>query len=557
KDENTKLSGQIYVDAENQIACFLGTPLIHSFHDLPPLQLNLSDFATHDSIGQYLFSLQRLTSSIDDGKILAEKLEQSNSELKVVNSTVIKNEKIFSTFFENTSIGMLLDTPEGNHVLANEAIHKMLNYDFEKKELIGTGFLDITVPEDREKSKERVKYLVDNKTTGVQLTKRYLTKDNKILWAKTTISCIKDSNDEVINIIVLVEDLTDTKKAEGERDRLFNNSTDLICVANIDGYFESINPALSKTLGYTDEKILSTKWIEFVHPEDVDRTLAEIKNLLIEHKTIGFQNRFLCEDQSYKWLSWSINKDEMTNNFFATARDITEKVKIQETLERSNNELQQFAYIATHDLKVPIDNIKGYHNALLKDIDTENKRANSIMNWIEVSVNQANGILDDLVKLAREENLEFDKELLDLNHIYDSVKESLERKLKEHNGVITADFSAFPHVKFSKRQLISIFQNLLSNAIKYHSPDRPPQIKVISKKVGKFVCIKFIDNGLGIDMTTQKEKLFGLFKRIHTNAEGSGMGLYLIKKEIEKSGGKIKVESEVGKGSTFKVYLNT
>ena len=217
-------------------------------------------------------------------------------------------------------------------------------------------------------------------------------------------------------------------------------------------------------------------------------------------------------------------------------------------------ELQEFAYIATHDLKVPVDNIKGLHIALMKGLDIEDERTKQIKEYLEISTDQASRIIADLVKVTQEGDLEDDEEELRLENVFKDVHNNLRMKIKAVDGEVSTAFE-YPTVKFSRRVLISIFQNLISNAVKYHSPKRKLKIDITAKIEGDYLCLAFTDNGLGINLKTQREKLFGLFKRIYTQNEGSGIGLYMIKRSIEKYGGKIDVKSEVDVGSTFYVYL--
>jgi len=226
-------------------------------------------------------------------------------------------------------------------------------------------------------------------------------------------------------------------------------------------------------------------------------------------------------------------------------------------LARRNDDLQQFGYIATHDLKVPVDNIKGYMQILTEYIDKDSQEAGEIVAWIDKCLKQSDNILQDLVKVAKSGiNVEENKPI-ELQSIYDSVLETQSFTVQELDATITSDFSQTTSVILSELHLRSIFENLISNALKYSCPDRPVQIIVTSKTVGEMIRVDFKDNGLGIDLGIQYDKLFGLFKRIYITEKGSGLGLYLIKQIIDDAEGKIEVDSTVGVGSTFSVYLKS
>ncbi|MBO9703007.1 MAG: HAMP domain-containing histidine kinase, partial [Sporocytophaga sp.] len=143
---------------------------------------------------------------------------------------------------------------------------------------------------------------------------------------------------------------------------------------------------------------------------------------------------------------------------------------------------------------------------------------------------------------------------INLPEMLKEVKSMFEEPIKKTNATIKEDFSEISTIKFAKKNLQSIFHNLLSNAIKYHSPERNPEIFITTKLEENHTILSIQDNGLGMKKE-QADKIFSEFKRLHKDVEGSGVGLYLVKRIITSAGGKIEVESEPGKGSIFKVYF--
>ena len=539
---NCKITDEIIVSEKDDLIKEILTGLLYLFEDL---ELSKSEL-------------------IEMNSNLEKKVLERSAELKLVNSKIQYNESKFSAFFENTVIGMIMDTPEGIHTLANEAIHRMLGYDFEKRELIGKHFLDITVPEDREKSIVGVEKLIKNEANGLQLTKRYFTKDEQIVWAKTTVSCIKDDKGKVVKLIIFIEDLTKRRSVEEERNRLFNNSNNLICTINTKGYFENINPAFTRTLGFSKKKLLSTQWIDFLHPDDIKLALREINSLNNSRLNINFQSRALCSDGEYIWLSWSINLDSVSQNLFATARDVTKKklyeVKLKKRtaeLKRSNQELKQFSYMTSHDLKVPIMNLEGYFLFLKDEVDKENKDLMDTVHWIGKSIEQAKTTIQNITIVNQFQNRKIKAENINLFEILTSTLDLFKSDIESLNICFTIDFKKCSDILYDTVVVRSIFQNLISNGIKYHSPERIPHISISTYKTPGYNCISFKDNGLGIDLTKNSNTLFDLFKRIHDHVEGSGIGLYMIKKILDDNGGKIEVESELGQGSEFIIYLKT
>jgi signal transduction histidine kinase len=227
-------------------------------------------------------------------------------------------------------------------------------------------------------------------------------------------------------------------------------------------------------------------------------------------------------------------------------------VKTNEELVKHNNELLQFSFTVSHNLRGPVARLLGLMN-LIGMNDREHEK-------------------EGLIKLLHQSTLDLDGVLKDLNLIIDSrnklfkVREkilldeewvkcfSLLRDYIKPEYQLQADFSE-PFVYSIRAMIQSIFYNLVSNAIKYQSPDRPLRVSISSYKTAEGVVLQVKDNGLGIDLSQQRDNLFKLYKRFHTHVAGKGLGLYLVKTQLEVLGGKIDVESELNVGSTFKIFI--
>jgi signal transduction histidine kinase len=226
-------------------------------------------------------------------------------------------------------------------------------------------------------------------------------------------------------------------------------------------------------------------------------------------------------------------------------------------LDRTNKDLDTFVYTASHDLKAPILNIEGLLRALEKQLGKETllqTRVQQIYELLYHSVNRFKSTIGDLTEVARigKESTE-DVASIDIGDMLEEVLADLAPQLQEA-GVKLERSVDCPTIQFSRKNLKSILYNLLSNAIKYRSPDRPPLVRISCQMQEGYILLTVQDNGLGMDMR-QEEKIFALFKRLHSHVEGSGIGLYIVKKMIEHAEGKIAVESQVGVGSTFSVYF--
>ncbi|GEM_PF-777607 len=262
-------------------------------------------------------------------------------------------------------------------------------------------------------------------------------------------------------------------------------------------------------------------------------------------------------------------QDGTCKRIYGMFQDITKQkraeaqiVKRTRQLERANEELERFTYIVTHDLKLPLSNIKGHLEIIKLEAPSELKMLNQSVGWIDESLQQAEGKIGAVLEVAKRTNKLADVAELDptkLRPIIEEIAESLDAKVKEANGLIEVNVPEELEVDAPEAVIGSIFENLIGNAIKYRKPDVEPHICIDAEMHGETLEIKVSDNGLGIDMAEHGNKLFQMFARLHPEAdvEGSGAGLYLTKKGVENLDGKLSVESELGKGSTFKVELPT
>jgi signal transduction histidine kinase len=226
-----------------------------------------------------------------------------------------------------------------------------------------------------------------------------------------------------------------------------------------------------------------------------------------------------------------------------------------EELKRINNDLDNFIYTASHDLKAPISNLEGLINLLeMKTGSKLHEPERRIIALIEASVAKLKRTIVDLTEITKvQKELHAEAESVLLQEVLKDVEMDVSQLIEESDARIYTHFEV-PSIRFARKNIRSILYNLLTNAIKYRSPERTIQINIHSVQQNSYILLSFADNGLGIQ-ADQIEKIFLMFKRVHTHVEGSGIGLYIVKRIIENNGGKIEVESEPGKGTTFNMYF--
>ena len=226
-------------------------------------------------------------------------------------------------------------------------------------------------------------------------------------------------------------------------------------------------------------------------------------------------------------------------------------------LTRTNIDLDTFVYTASHDLKGPITNIEGLLQALLEELPPKSQvgQVAHVLRLMQDSVNRFQHTIEHLTAIARLQQ-DIDQLLppVRLADVIRDVRLDLAPLLAETGGELIVDVQACETLPFAEKNLHSVVYNLLSNAFKYRHPDRVPQVRIHCRTEEPYWALEIHDNGLGLSITPDRP-LFGLFQRFHNHVEGSGVGLYMVKKMVENVGGRIEVQSELGVGSVFTVYL--
>lgn len=248
----------------------------------------------------------------------------------------------------------------------------------------------------------------------------------------------------------------------------------------------------------------------------------------------------------------------------AIAVEVTEQVMTRNEIEAKNKELlainadlDTFVYSASHDLKGPILNVEGLMKVLLPKLPAESVQlpeVEQVINMIFASIERLKATIAELSEVSRvQKEADEDIRIVDISELVSDVISDMELEIKETGSDIKVELNSC-ELRFSPKNLRSVVYNLLSNAIKYRSPDRQPLIFVSCEDKGSELLLSVSDNGLGIN-PKYKSKIFSMFKRLHSHVEGTGVGLYIVKRIVENAGGRIEVESELGEGASFRVYF--
>ena len=401
-------------------------------------------------------------------------------------------------------------------------------------------------------------------------------KDGSFYWVKTTIVPYLDENKKPYQYVTIRFDITREKRLEEQlKDYkiFFDKSLDLLAIATPEGYFEKINANFASTLGYTEEFLLKTSFISLIHPDDIAATHKELEKLSLGINTFNFINRYLKKDGTYLNLDWNSTFDPVTKKIFCIARDITSRLAIQkeikdlnENLEQKvnertqqltelNNELESFSYSISHDLRAPLRAINGYSQMLHEDYaDKIDEEGNRLLKVIQQNATKMGVLIDDLLHFSRLGRREIQLNNISLNELIEDVLDEL---LSETDIKYTITIDTLGKIKGDYALLYQAFYNLLSNALKYSSKVEKPEINITAEIVKNQVQVIIKDNGVGFDMEYY-DKLFGVFQRLHSNQdfEGTGVGLAIVKRIINKHNGEIWAIGKVNEGAVFTVALN-
>ncbi|MCH6199137.1 PAS domain S-box protein [Aquiflexum sp. LQ15W] len=315
-----------------------------------------------------------------------------------------------------------------------------------------------------------------------------------------------------------------------------------------------------QSLQIDQKKLIGTPHLS-IYDDDTSKNVKEFLEKVLAGESVIFE--VMVNNQYY--LKNGVPLTNSTNNvdrILLVTQNITES-KIAETererlikdLKSQNEELQRFAYIISHNLRAPIVNITSlldlynYHYPA----DIENVE---IIDNLKISTQILNGTLEDLIEVVSIKKNKLPKiERVSFRKLLKNIERSLSKQFKESGAVIVSDYNTAPYINYIYSHLENFIINLTTNSIKYKHPERNPVIQIKSYLEEGFTVIEFRDNGIGIDLERYRDRLFGLYQRFHSHVDGKGLGLYLIREQIRAHDGNLRVESTVGVGTTFYIYL--
>lgn len=496
-------------------------------------------------------------------------------KLQITNNEILESNERYDIVAKATSDTIWDWKIEDDSFLWNKGIQGVFGY---KKEEVGKTskwWFERIHPEDSLKMSVKLYSFLEQKTEKWQDEYRFQCADGSYKYVFDRGFLVKDKDGKPIRMIGAIQDVTKQKEEE-QRLRLLETvitqTKDAVMITDIDTSLNVIpniifvNSAFTDMTGYTAEEVIGKSPIMFIGPKSDMLEFDKLRTAIQDYKECFVETINYKKNGEEFWNNFSMipvtNKDGEHSHWISIQRDVTEeknKEKEREQLIReltqNNKDLKQFSYITSHNLRAPLSNLTGLLN-LVEDMTIEDSELKEIISGFTKSTHLLNETINDLVKVVIiKDNPSIHKEKVLIKEIFENVFNQLSFLIGTHKPILKIDLEEIAILNINKSYLESIFLNLLTNAIKYRSENRQLKINISSKLEDDYLVLTFRDNGVGIDLARNKDKIFGLYQRFHNHPDSKGLGLYLVKSQVEAMGGTINVESTVGKGTTFTIVF--
>lgn len=448
----------------------------------------------------------------------------------------------------------------------NKAAEMM--YGYRADEIIGAPVERLVPPERRHEEEE-----ILARVRGGEQIKQYeterLTRDGRRIRVSLTISPIHDAQGRIVGASTIGRDVTERDRAERKFRDLLDAAPDAMVIIDTAGLIALINAQSARLFGYTRDEMIGQP-IELLIPERLRQRHQLHRGTFLHDPRqrpmgTGLDLWARRKDGSEFPVEISLGPLQTEEGTLVTAavRDITERKAFEqqladyaESLKRSNRELEQFAYIASHDLRAPLRSLTGFSQLLQKrHADKLDGEAAEFLGYITQSAKQMQSLIDDLLAFSRVSRTEQVLKVVDCEQVLLTVERQLKAVIDSRGARVTHE--PLPTVLGVEHEIMQLFQNLISNGLKFQ-PGPDPTVHVGVRAEGAGWHFTVTDCGIGIAPEYQ-DKIFLIFQRLHTTEEyeGTGVGLAICKKIVEHHGGRIWVDSEPGKGSTFHFILRS
>ena len=524
---------------------------------------------SRDEVIGFLHFASDQTNAYSEREIrLAERIAQqiagaiANARL---HSDLQQNESRYRDLFDGAPVGYYEVDVEGRLLRVNGTLQDMVRYSAD--ELLGRPMFVLYA--DPENARQLYSTEIERAVPGQRSDRVLKMKDGTPLPVLVDFRPLKDARGKVRGFRAAALDITDLKRAEEAltyQAHLLENVNDAVIASDERFVTRAWNRAAEEMYGWTAEEIIGRPTAEVLQPEFVDVEPDEVFRRLLEEGS--FQGEVIRPHKDGTRIHTEAraislrDKDGHLTGFVSIDRDITERKRAEAALEgharelrRSNADLQQFASIASHDLQEPLRMVSGYTQLLARrykgKLDAD---ADEFIGYAVAGARRMQWLIDDLLAYSQVDTSGRSFDPTDCNEVVRQCVANLEATVRESSAQITLD--DLPTVSADSSQLGQVFQNLIANAIKFRDQE-PPRVHVSARRDDDEAVFAVRDNGIGIE-PEDTERIFAVFQRLHTRDEfpGSGIGLSICKRIVERHGGRIWVESSPGEGATFRFTIS-
>ena len=495
---------------------------------------------------------------------ILEKIKSNNNEIKESNEKYDIVSKATSDTIWDWKI-------QEDTITWNKGIETIFGYTQEEVGNNSAWWFDKIHPEDSIKMSVKLYSFIEQKSEKWQDQYRFRCADNTYKYVLDRGFLLKDKKGRAHRMIGAIQDITKQKKEEENLkllETVVTQTKDAVVITKSDSNSETfpniiyVNNAFCAMTGYKSKKVLSKPFNPFNTEELDSHEYEKFIAAIAEKRECQIETLTKKKNKEEYWVRFSMipiyNSDNELSHWISIQKDVTEERKQEKEKEQlireltqNNKDLKQFSYITSHNLRAPLSNLIGLLN-LTEDIPINDSELLEIINGFKKSTHLLNETINDLVKIiVIKDKISIQKENVTINEVVEHVFSQLKFQIEQSKPILKLNFDEADTIYTNKAYLESILINLLTNSIKYKSETKKLKISITIKKTNNSTILKFKDNGIGIDLKRNSEHIFGLYQRFHDYPDSKGLGLYLVKSQIESLGGTIAIESEVNKGTEF------
>lgn len=485
---------------------------------------------------------------------------------------VLQSERIFRMLVEGArDYAIFLLDPSGNIASWNLGAERIKGYS--AAEIIGKHFSIFYPESDKSAGKPGYELKVAAETGRFEDEGWRIRKDGTRFWASVVISKIVGEEGNLVGFGKITQDLSERRLAEERYRRLVEGVSDYaIYSLDLNGNVTSWNAGAERIKGYNDFEILGKHFSTFYTPKDAQAGMpAQVLKTAAETGHFEGEGWRVRKDGTWFWSSVVVtpirNDEGRLIGFSKITRDITDRKILLDQIQRhaaelelriaereqTNAELEAFSYSVSHDLRAPLRAIEGFTQAFLEDYGKSVEPAGlEYLSEVTSAAHRMNRLVQDLLNFSRLSRIQFELQPVNVDA---AVQQAL-RQLADGAEYVEARHSDGLRVVGHEQTLVQAINNLVSNALKFRAAGRVPQVTVEASRQDGRVHLSVRDNGIGIAEGHQ-ERIFHVFERLHGQEEypGTGIGLAIVKRGVERMNGKIGLESKLGKGSIFWIEL--